>query len=296
MMATDLKVERIENPTVEFFQKHISPSRKPVIITEVVNNWKIYSLWTTDFFNTLLGDREISVCASKSPIVMVDPEKGFSNFAKPMKFRNFLELLNPDKNLTDKNYYYTRAQVLKLFPELMQDIEIPIYCKNQPFNQDYLINLWMGSSGTTTSLHYDLDDNLLTQIRGKKRVILLDPKQTKFIYPFPANSTTYHFSQVPNIDKPDLRQFPKCEQAKSYEIILEAGEMLFIPAFWWHQVYTIDSPQFPIISVNFWWKPPLMTWLTTSPGRRYAAQIPDILKYKARRLSKKLNRKITAKL
>lgn len=292
----DLKIERIENPTPEFFQEHISPSRKPVIITGVVNNWQIYSRWTSEYLIGLLGDREIPVCASENSIVMVDSENGFDKFMKQMKFRNFIELLKPDQDSTDKNYYYTRAQILKLFPELMEDIELPIYCENQPFNEDYLINLWMGSSGTTTTLHYDLDDNLLAQVRGKKRVILLDPEQTNFIYPFPANSKSYHFSQIPNIDKPDLLQFPKCQQAKSYEIILEPGEMLFIPAFWWHQVYTLNSPQFPIISVNFWWKPPLMTWFTTSPGRRYTAQMPNILKHRALRLRKKLTRKIKAKL
>lgn len=33
------------------------------------------------------------------------------------------------------------------------------------FNQ---VNLWIGSAGTVTALHYDLDDNFLVQVAGYK--------------------------------------------------------------------------------------------------------------------------------
>ncbi|MFL9458793.1 cupin-like domain-containing protein [Tolypothrix bouteillei VB521301_2] len=54
-----------------------------------------------------------------------------------------------------------------------------------------------------------------------------------------------------NIDKPDFDKFPKFKKAKYMECLLEPGEMLFIPAFWWHHVYSLDRVN---IAVNFWWQ------------------------------------------
>ena len=52
-------------------------------------------------------------------------------------------------------------------------------------------------------------------------------------------------------DNPDYERFPKFRQAVALEGILEPGEMLFLPAGWWHQVRSMDLA----ISVNFWWEP-----------------------------------------
>ena len=41
-------------------------------------------------------------------------------------------------------------------------------------------------------------------------------------------------SQV-DLEQPDLQKFPRFGRAKRYELMLEPGDMLFIPAFWWHQ-------------------------------------------------------------
>ncbi|WP_442944099.1 cupin-like domain-containing protein [Nostoc sp.] len=55
-------------------------------------------------------------------------------------------------------------------------------------------------------------------------------------------------------------------------------ELLIIPAFWWHQVYSLDNSNHELnISVNFWSKPPISQFLTPL-GRRLAAQITTLLK------------------
>jgi hypothetical protein len=46
-------------------------------------------------------------------------------------------------------------------------------------------------------------------------------------------TTTY--SQV-DIEAPDLSQHPLFAEADSWEVLLNSGDMLFIPAFYWHQV------------------------------------------------------------
>jgi hypothetical protein len=50
------------------------------------------------------------------------------------------------------------------------------------------------------------------------------------------------FSQVSDIDDPavDLGRFPRLADARAYEVLLEPGEILFMPLAWWHQVKSLD--------------------------------------------------------
>lgn len=266
MKTTDLKIERIEKPTVKFFQKYIATSRQPVIITGATSNWQACSSWTDVYLNDVIGNIKVKICTSQNSVFVGDPEDGYAKSFKIMRFSDFISLLRLNRYSKDTYYYLAQASIPQLSPKLLQDIKFPVYCKNKLWHDDSS-QLWLGSSGNISSLHYDMADNILVQVKGSKRFVFFAPKQTNFLYPFPVNCQISHFSQV-DIDRPDLKQFPNFSNARAVECVLKAGEMIFIPAFWWHQVYSLDDAQFPTISVNFWYKAPPMQLLTPS-GRRY---------------------------
>ena len=53
---------------------------------------------------------------------------------------------------------------------------------------------------------------------------------------------------------PDKTLYPKFYEAKKHEIILEKGEMLHIPAGWFHWVFSEKTDEPLNISVNYWYK------------------------------------------
>ena len=262
------QIERIHQPTPEEFQHKIFPARKPVVITGKMTDWKALSLWSVDYLNTVIGNKEINVHVSKNKIFNVDPEAGFTIASKKMKFTDFTNWIVQEKK-TDEYYYLQQSPVTITFPELVPDIEIPDYIDQKLF---MITNLWMGTGGNISPLHHDMSENLLSQVCGRKRVLLFAPQQTSRLYPFPAHSKTPHMSQL-NIDQLDINKFPKFQKAQCMECLLEPGEMLFIPAFWWHQVYSLDQIN---ISLNFWWKTHFKEYFTP-PGRRLVAQIPGLI-------------------
>ena len=120
-------------------------------------------------------------------------------------------------------------------------------------------NLWFGPAGTISPFHFDRSHNIFHQHWGRKHVVMVDPSCLDALRPGDKNSGTPHVSSldlVPSgfdIDLSRLRV--PCLQA-----MLEAGDALFIPAFWWHHVLAVDAA----VSVNYWWRPPMSACLYPS--------------------------------
>jgi lysine-specific demethylase 8/hypoxia-inducible factor 1-alpha inhibitor (HIF hydroxylase) len=121
------------------------------------------------------------------------------------------------------------------------------------------LNLWVGPGGHVESLHYDAVDGTLMQLHGAKKIVLFPPSQLYNLYPFPIFIHLRHglklrssFSQV-YPENPDFQAFPKLKKAlrHKYEVILNQGEVLFIPAGWWHEVTALGDEM--VCSVNRFW-------------------------------------------
>jgi Cupin-like domain len=105
---------------------------------------------------------------------------------------------------------------------------------------------WLGPSGTVTPLHCDYDDNIFAQIWGTKRIFLSPPHHDEFLYSREANAIL--FGSPFNPEAPDFEQFPLARQAAMIECIMQPGEILYVPAGWYHQVRALTFS----LSANRW--------------------------------------------
>jgi hypothetical protein len=105
---------------------------------------------------------------------------------------------------------------------------------------------WIGPAGTVTPLHCDYDDNIFAQIWGTKRIFLSPPHHDEFLYPREANAILFGSPFDP--EAPDFEQFPLARQATMIEVIVHPGDMLYVPAGWYHQVRALTFS----LSSNRW--------------------------------------------
>ena len=122
-------------------------------------------------------------------------------------------------------------------------------------------NLWTASAGASCASHYDTDDNFFLQIRGTKRIIIADPSARDVYHPHCALHPRWRQARrtlsrpddirAAALKQHDLRSSPPATRAlpKVWEVTLKAGEMLYIPAFYFHTVTTQESDG---ASVNVW--------------------------------------------
>jgi hypothetical protein len=105
---------------------------------------------------------------------------------------------------------------------------------------------WLGPIGTMTPLHCDFDDNIFAQVWGTKRIFLVPPHHDEFLYVREANPVLFGSPFDP--EQPDFEAYPLARHAAPVEIIVEPGDMLYVPAGWYHQVRALEFS----LSSNRW--------------------------------------------
>ncbi|XP_056666300.1 bifunctional peptidase and (3S)-lysyl hydroxylase JMJD7-like isoform X3 [Monodelphis domestica] len=131
----------------------------------------------------------------------------------------------------------------------------------------------------TGNLHKDHYENLYCVIAGEKHFLLHPPSDRPFIPYELYTPATYHMAQdgsfrisdeeasekVPHLQAvpvqalvpwipldplaPDLVRYPRYEQARPLRCRVQAGEMLYLPALWFHHVRQSHG----CVAVNFWY-------------------------------------------
>jgi hypothetical protein len=105
---------------------------------------------------------------------------------------------------------------------------------------------WLGPAGTVTPLHADYDDNIFVQVWGAKRIFLAPPHHDEFLYPREANALLFGSPFDP--EAPDFERFPLARQAALVECTVGPGDLLYVPAGWFHQVRSLTFS----LSSNRW--------------------------------------------
>jgi hypothetical protein len=108
--------------------------------------------------------------------------------------------------------------------------------------------IWIGSTGVVTPLHHDAWTGLLFQLTGSKRVLMFPPTERPNLYFTSPFAATDRWSTLPaRSDDADPDTYPRFQRAMGHVGRLDAGDVLFIPPFWSHEVEALE----PNISIPF---------------------------------------------
>ena len=100
-----------------------------------------------------------------------------------------------------------------------------------------------------TDLHYDSYHNFYVCVSGTRRWTLAPPSTSKWLQPRRAGPYTSGSDIVPH-----QGQFESCPMMKDFPFInidLHPGDVLYIPAFWWHLVESLPGSDGVTIAYNY---------------------------------------------
>lgn len=95
---------------------------------------------------------------------------------------------------------------------------------------------FLGGAGTWTEAHYDreLNSNFQLALIGRRRMLLFPKSESRNLYktPFISNSLVDFSRPLDQL----LAEFPRLAGAGGYDVILEPGDMVYMPKQCWHFV------------------------------------------------------------
>ncbi|KWB76686.1 hypothetical protein WL40_00125 [Burkholderia ubonensis] len=230
------------------FIERFARRAQPAVIRGAIDDWRSYRLWSNDYLGAKLAGRRF--------LVNRTPRGRFSIFSSRMidadgtlivTFDEFVALLMKIANGNSGRYvhYMQQKNMADHFPELIDDVEYVDFIDKGLIRD---VNFWFGQRDSCIPLHFDTFDNLLVQLRGTKSVRLLAPSQSPFLYPGRDGA---EFASKVDIDAPDLARYPLFSRAAvDYTFRLNPGEILYLPAFWWHYIVTESADA---LSLNYWY-------------------------------------------
>eukprot|EP00928_Gymnodinium_smaydae_P099799 TRINITY_DN9626_c1_g1_i1.p1 TRINITY_DN9626_c1_g1~~TRINITY_DN9626_c1_g1_i1.p1 ORF type:complete len:354 (-),score=60.55 TRINITY_DN9626_c1_g1_i1:39-1100(-) len=257
--------------TSAFFDRRYL-SKEPVAIRNLAHDWPAVK----DFAGVEGLRRLVKQHGHRTvPIELRDKEERLTE--KLMLLREFVEQRLLSASADGETAYLAQHDLFAQIPALKDGIKTPVYCGNELS----VVNAWLGTGGTVTRAHYDSYDNIFVQLTGRKYVRLIAPDQGHLMYRVTRNSkkpvkrarldsagTSAHgastaaeevaeandelaqgnMSAVPNLETYDREKFPLLAEAAYSEVVLDAGDALYIPAGHWHYVRSLSTS----FSVSFW--------------------------------------------
>lgn len=237
---TYASIDRRNRPAYAEFERDFMKPHRPVVITGALDQWKAAN-WTPEYFRKQFSDKTINVDGTD------------------YRMADFIErvLASSDEHPAP---YFRNALIDRVIPELLPDIRpLPEYFSPNwlegPLSQLLRSRLHNGSAelyiggagGKFPFLHYDSwhTHAFLCQLYGRKEFTAFAPDQAPYLYVKPDRPNQ---SMISNLENPDYQKYPLFERARGMRFYLDPGEILFIPAGWWHTA-RILSPSITV-SVN----------------------------------------------
>ena len=116
-----------------------------------------------------------------------------------------------------------------------------------------MTSLWIGNQSRVAA-HFDFPRNIAGCVIGQRRFTLFPPDQVGNLYvgPWDLTPAGQPISMV-DFDNPDYDRFPRFAEAErnALGVVLEPGDVIYIPNMWWHQVESLSAING---LVNFWWQ------------------------------------------
>jgi hypothetical protein len=157
-----------------------SLSSKPIKIQNAISKWKALERWTNEYLiEKIDGGLPYGVWLVLDKFACRKPISVADFVAKYSDRKEYAYLITPTDFENLPNGSSNNKRILEI---LSDDFEIPF--PQRMLNAD--ANFWMNFGGLDTGLHFDDEDGLLCVVEGYKEVLLYDPNDTPYLYPYPA--------------------------------------------------------------------------------------------------------------
>jgi len=237
---------RTDLPRDEFYAEYVN--RKPVLMQGALSGLPATERWSMGHLRSLAPDLEVRVKTG----YLADGTTATHRLDDYCRAVEDWERRGRAGEEGSGPGYLHDLPLIALIPELRHDLEpFPTDLFPPLFRDRWWLfpQFFVGPAGAVTPLHFDtlLTHNLFFQLAGTKRFVMVDAADRDLCYPY-----KWRWSPV-DVDDPDLDRYPDFARARQQEVLVEGGDLLYMPPGTLHQVTSLTSA----ISFNIDWHDPV---------------------------------------
>lgn len=263
---------------------------RPFVIKNGAQDWKARRQWNATYLTNVLRGQKVNVALTphgNADSIVSLPDDG-SIFVKPYEteeiFSDLIQAIQSQEceGRDDVPTRYAQTQNDNLrneYSTLFSDVPQSIPFARIALEKDPdAINFWLGNSHSVTALHKDNYENIYVQILGQKHFVLLPPVESACANEQGVLAATYSVRDgvkgevkkqdlqivvdepeeyVPfatwDPDKPEKNATPYSQYSRPLRVTLDEGDMLYLPALWYHKVSQSCSDEGICCAVNYWY-------------------------------------------
>lgn len=225
----------------EFFTS-FHAANQPVIYRNCLDPPELRELLSFERLAREFGNRQVEIQEGRAD--RDDYERQSDQLKSKARFGDFLDRA---LSATESNDFYMTANNISSNRTLIEEILGPVsLCPGllDPDSSTGRIFLWIGPTGTFTPAHHDLTNNLFLQVHGSKEFRLVSSLALLEL------DNDRHCYLASSLSDNDEKRRAAGLAPFSRTVTLEAGDVLFIPLGWWHEVRGL-SPSVSLSATNF---------------------------------------------
>ena len=237
-----------------FYSDHVLPSLpcvfRPGALVEARTFPPLQSFADFGYLRQACGHRRVPVKSlalddrAGRPVFVSDPEI-------KMPMRDFLDAVEASEASASRcPFYLGKVPLRSELPELAAAVDaapaashvraLAAHCFGE-LNVEGVYT-YFGCDRNVTPTHFDGYENLLLCLYGTKRLWLYPPSDARHLYAGsgakrdPSRAAAPPFQTYEELPATLQATFPQLAHARPLEVTLTAGEVLYLPATWWHCV------------------------------------------------------------
>jgi ribosomal protein L16 Arg81 hydroxylase len=214
-----------------FEREHVQPGR-PVVLREAMEGWPALQRWQDPEY--------LAQAAGERAVLASDQSTGaWSQIPLKQLWRNVFAR-------DDSPYSYIHAAMVeKGRPGVLGNLD-PDTALGPLLPADrHVATMVSAGHDSRSGFHYHPDtEALLFQVVGTKRALLFPPEDWSRVYPADWYSPYVSFSKAAfgrQGEWPDLGDFPRLARTHPMECVVEPGDVLYIPIYWWHVIWGLGT-------------------------------------------------------
>jgi hypothetical protein len=201
----------------------------PMVYRHGAAHWPAVQRWSLPYLAELGGNTAVQ-------LVEGNRERHRTRFAAST-LGDYLQYCQQAPGDTPR--YLKEFDLLKALPQLRADLLVSDIFTPRVTRS---LRAWIGPATAATGLHYDYLDNMVVQLVGRKRFHLVRPGVVEQLG---LVSSKYDaWAVLAKTDVADVMAAASAQglAADNFSVIdLEPGDMLHVPATWWHEVTNLSA-------------------------------------------------------